>query len=79
MLQVHIREEKMWFPKGEFVNGRANSAKAESLLSNKSGIKLRKNNMWRQKGMQYVFLLTHIIIAHCPNHAYVQLTHLIHQ
>lgn len=48
----------MSFPEGEFVSGRANSAKAESFFSNGSGIRLRKNNMWRQKGMQYVFLLT---------------------
>lgn len=46
----------MPFPKGEFVRGRANSAKAESFFfSNESGIRLRKNNMWIQKSMQYVF------------------------
>lgn len=55
----------MSFPKGEFVSGKANSAKAESFLSNESSIRLRKNNMWRQKGMHYIFLLTHTLITHC--------------
>lgn len=55
----------MPFPKGEFVRGRANLAKAESFFSKESGIRLRNNNMWRQKSMQYVFLLTHTLITHC--------------
>lgn len=64
MLQVHLWKEKMCFPESEFVNGKANSVNADSLLSNESGIRLRKNNMWRQNGMQYIFLLTYT--THCP-------------